>query len=56
MDLWYRGTFVAVLADSAFLLAVGLVLLGVLNYRTPREERLLLERYGGAYRTHMEGT
>lgn len=46
----------AALADSAFILVVGLVLLGVLDHRTRREERLLLERYGDAYRRHMDRT
>lgn len=46
----------AALVDSAFILVVGLVLLGVLDYRTRREERLLLERYGDAYRRHMDRT
>lgn len=46
----------AALSDSAFTLAVGLALLAVLDVRTRREERLLLERYGEAYRRHMERT
>lgn len=46
----------AALTDSAFVLAVGVVMLGVLDVRTRREERLLLERFGDAYRRHMEGT
>lgn len=45
-----------VLADSAFLLAVSVVVFGVLDYRTRREERLLLDRYADAYRAHMAGT
>ena len=42
--------------DAGFLLAVGVMAMAVLAYRTRREERLLLERYGDAYRAHMERT
>jgi protein-S-isoprenylcysteine O-methyltransferase Ste14 len=40
--------FVGVTAGTAFL--------GVMLVRTPREERMLLERFGQEYRTYMEGT
>lgn len=46
----------AALSGSALILAVGVVILGVLAYRTRREERLLLERYGDAYRAQMDRT
>lgn len=46
----------AALADSAFILGAGIVLLAVLDVRTRREERLLVERFGDAYRRHMERT
>lgn len=46
----------AALSDSGLILAIGVLMLGVLGYRTRREERLLLERYGSAYRAHMERT
>ena len=47
---------VVALSGSAFLLAVTVVIFAVLAWRTRREERLLLERYGEAYRAHMAGT
>lgn len=46
----------AALTDSAFVLGVGALLLVVLDVRTRREERLLLERFGDDYRHHMDRT
>ena len=46
----------AALSDSGFILFVGLALLAVLDVRTRREERLLLDRYGDAYARHMART
>jgi protein-S-isoprenylcysteine O-methyltransferase Ste14 len=46
----------AALTDSAFVLGVGAVMLVVLDFRTRREERLLLERFGDAYRLQMDRT
>ncbi|MEJ2502661.1 MAG: isoprenylcysteine carboxylmethyltransferase family protein [Gemmatimonadota bacterium] len=46
----------ALLTDSALVLAAGLGVLGILDVRTRREERLLLDRFGAAYREHMDAT
>mgnify|MGYP006182739565 CR=1 FL=1 len=46
----------AALTDSAFVAGIGLVMLVVLDIRTRTEERLLLERFGDAYRRHMDRT
>lgn len=46
----------AALTDSAFILGVGVVMLVVLDIRTRREERLLLDRFGDAYRRQMDRT
>lgn len=46
----------AAVTDSAFVLAVGVLLLLVIDYRTRREETLLLERFGDAYRRQMGRT
>lgn len=41
------------LTDSGLVLLAGALVLGVLEIRTRREEALLLERFGDAYRRHM---
>ena len=46
----------ATLTDSAFVLVTGVVLLAALDVRTRREERMLVERFGDAYRRHMART